>query len=256
MNPILINSPKKQNGLSLVELMVALLISSILLLGVLELFGSSSKSSRSANALARMQENGRLALDLIAREARRTGFNGCDGGIAGDDKMDFGLAGEVDFPSESIKPIDAIGVKDKRLTFRYLGTSDGVNNNDCKRENLKDKKYFVSFFNCDKNLCVSSTNTNQQVLLNHAEIIDIQYIQPCSTDPDEDKTCSHKEDNIPEKNGKKSFADVKKIQVTLKICTDTLSESSPNYCKEGEEGSKTAIRRTFSSLIELRNRLL
>ena len=63
------NLPRKQAGLSLIELMVAILISSLLLLGVLELYLNSSRADRTSNQLARIQENGRLVMELISREA-------------------------------------------------------------------------------------------------------------------------------------------------------------------------------------------
>jgi len=258
MKPFSLHDFKKQSGLSLIELMVALLISSILLLGVLELFGSSSQSSRSANAVARLQENGRLAMDLITREARRSGFNGCDGGLEGSeiefDNNAIG-GGKVLLPSESLKGSDNNG-----LTFRYLGASDGVKQNDCEHEKLDqpDTRYYVRFENCDndpESLCIKSKDTGgaRQVLLNHAKIIRIEYIQPCPP-PDEERSCNYNNVSaIPDKidgTSETSFAKVQKLRVTLELCTDTLGESNTNYC----QNNNTAIRRTFSSLIELRNR--
>ncbi|MGF6691052.1 type IV pilus assembly protein PilW [Metapseudomonas resinovorans] len=66
-----------QKGLSLIELMVAILLSSLLLLGVLQMFSDSTASDRANTALARLQENGRVALDLIKQDLRRTSYQGC-----------------------------------------------------------------------------------------------------------------------------------------------------------------------------------
>jgi len=250
MKSSLFNSPQKQTGLSLIELMVALLISSILLLGVLQLFGSSSQTSRSANALARLQENGRLAMDLIAHEARRTGFNGCDAELDSIDEFETNPGGKIThYPDESLK-----GSTDKSLTFRYYGSSDGIKSNQCKKADLKNEKNYIQFINDGKNLRVISTATGAggQILLNHANIEEIYYIQPCES-TSEEKTCSYLASKIPpSSSGEISFASVQKIQVKLELCADTLSEQSDNYCSDD---SSTAIRRTFSSLIELRNRL-
>lgn len=70
-------SPTNQQGFSLIELMIAILISTILLLGVLELFGNTFRTDRTHTELARVQENGRVAMELIAREVRRAGYQGC-----------------------------------------------------------------------------------------------------------------------------------------------------------------------------------
>jgi prepilin-type N-terminal cleavage/methylation domain-containing protein len=67
----------KQRGLSLIEVMVALVISSILILGVTDLFNSSFMSGRSNSELARIQENGRLAMEVIGSDARLAGLQTC-----------------------------------------------------------------------------------------------------------------------------------------------------------------------------------
>ena len=66
-----------QKGLSLIELMISLLLSSLLILGILTLYFDSSQTSRVSQSLARVQESGRIALDLIAKDLRMTGFVGC-----------------------------------------------------------------------------------------------------------------------------------------------------------------------------------
>lgn len=69
---------KKQSGLSLVEIMVAVVLSSILILGVTDLFNGSFMSGRSNSQVARMQESGRLALEIIGTDARRAGLWTCN----------------------------------------------------------------------------------------------------------------------------------------------------------------------------------
>ncbi len=68
---------KSQNGLSLIELMIALLLSTLLTLGILTMYLDSNDTSRVSRSLARVQESGRIAMDLIARDLRMTGFAGC-----------------------------------------------------------------------------------------------------------------------------------------------------------------------------------
>lgn len=63
-------------GFSLVELMVALVITLILLAGVAQIFLSSKKSFTIQNALGRQQENGRYVLDTLAKDLRRAGYLG------------------------------------------------------------------------------------------------------------------------------------------------------------------------------------
>lgn len=67
----------RQQGLSLIELMITILLSSLLLLGVLQMFSNTSTSDKANTALARLQESGRVALEIIKQDLRRTGYIGC-----------------------------------------------------------------------------------------------------------------------------------------------------------------------------------
>lgn len=69
----------RQTGLSLVELMVSLVISTMIMAGVLQIFVSSKKSYSTEEALSRMQENARFAVGAVSEDIRLTGFAGCSG---------------------------------------------------------------------------------------------------------------------------------------------------------------------------------
>ena len=64
-------------GLSLVELMIALLIGSILMLGLVQVFSASRAAYQVSEGVARVQENGRFALDYLQRDIRLIGHFGC-----------------------------------------------------------------------------------------------------------------------------------------------------------------------------------
>lgn len=66
-----------QSGFSLIELMVALALSVLLTLGIFKLYLDSSKTTQSSRSLARIQESGRIALDIMGRDVRMAGFLGC-----------------------------------------------------------------------------------------------------------------------------------------------------------------------------------
>jgi type IV pilus assembly protein PilW len=68
---------KTQGGLSLVELMIALALSATLILGIFTVYLDSSQTSRVGASLARIQESARIATDLMARDLRMVGFQGC-----------------------------------------------------------------------------------------------------------------------------------------------------------------------------------
>jgi len=68
-----------QSGLSLVELMIALTLGTLLMLGVVEIFSGTKATYNMQDGLSRVQENGRVALDLLSRDARLAGVIGCTG---------------------------------------------------------------------------------------------------------------------------------------------------------------------------------
>jgi type IV pilus assembly protein PilW len=70
-------SARKQRGLTLIEIMVAIGISAILLTGVLQIFISSKQSYRVLEATARVQEAGRFAVSFITEDLRMAGYTGC-----------------------------------------------------------------------------------------------------------------------------------------------------------------------------------
>jgi len=67
-----------QSGMTLIEIMIALLIGAFLLGGVLQIFINSKQTNRMQESLSRLQENGRFALDFLAKDIRMAGYRGCN----------------------------------------------------------------------------------------------------------------------------------------------------------------------------------
>jgi type IV pilus assembly protein PilW len=67
---------RRQLGISLIELMIALVVGLLLLGGLIQVYLSSKQSYNAQEQLARMQEGGRFAMDLITRDLRRAGYWG------------------------------------------------------------------------------------------------------------------------------------------------------------------------------------
>ncbi|GIU27311.1 type IV minor pilin protein PilW [Shewanella sp. MBTL60-007] len=65
-----------QYGMSLVELMVALLISLFLSAGILTMFSMSSSNVTTTSQFNQLQENGRIALTIMERDISQLGFMG------------------------------------------------------------------------------------------------------------------------------------------------------------------------------------
>ncbi|ABZ75705.1 prepilin-type cleavage/methylation-like protein [Shewanella halifaxensis HAW-EB4] len=70
------NSPSIQYGMSLVELMVAMVISLFLSAGILTMFSMSSSNVTTTSQFNQLQENGRIALTIMERDISQLGFMG------------------------------------------------------------------------------------------------------------------------------------------------------------------------------------
>ncbi|MFT0182510.1 PilW family protein [Pseudomonas benzopyrenica] len=66
----------RQRGLSIIELMIAMLLGLLLMGGVLQLFLSSKRTYQTNTALSQVQESGRFALEFLAFDVRNAGYRG------------------------------------------------------------------------------------------------------------------------------------------------------------------------------------
>lgn len=71
-------TPQRAAGFSLVELMVAMLISLLLGAAALSVFLSNKRVYTATEGLGRIQESARIAFELMARDIREAGGNPCD----------------------------------------------------------------------------------------------------------------------------------------------------------------------------------
>ena len=100
-------------GLSLVELMVAITISLILLGGAVSLFVNNRINYQHNDNLSRLQENARFAMEFLVRDLRMAGYFGCPDDIGKvDNNLAIGTAGDledVSFPIEGFEPHGHVG---------------------------------------------------------------------------------------------------------------------------------------------------
>lgn len=64
-------------GVTLIELLVALLIGTLLILGLVQVFSASRVAYQMSEGMARVQENARFAMDYLQRDIRMAGHYGC-----------------------------------------------------------------------------------------------------------------------------------------------------------------------------------
>jgi len=68
---------RRAEGFSLIEIMIALLLGSVVIAGVMQLFVANSDTRRVLEGQSRMQESARFALEFLGRDIRQAGYRGC-----------------------------------------------------------------------------------------------------------------------------------------------------------------------------------
>jgi len=82
----------------MVELMVAITIGLILTAGIIQIFVNSKQTYRIEDAMARVQESGRMALDSMANDIRMSNYWGCQANLANTtNDLNNANAGYIDF---------------------------------------------------------------------------------------------------------------------------------------------------------------
>lgn len=68
---------RRSTGLSLIEVMIALVIGIVLLTGIMQIFGSTQLAFSTAEGASRVQENARFAFDMLRNDVRMAAHVGC-----------------------------------------------------------------------------------------------------------------------------------------------------------------------------------
>lgn len=111
----------RSKGLSLIELLIAMVLGLTLSAGVVQVYVSTTISERSQDARLHLQENGRFALNFLSREVRMGGYLGCLGALRG-----VTVNNTLDTPPASFQP--EFGVQG----WEAAGTDPGSVNNSVK----------------------------------------------------------------------------------------------------------------------------
>jgi type IV pilus assembly protein PilW len=70
------NGLRRQQGLGLVEIMIAMMLVAVMFNGLMEIFLSSRQTYNATDNLTRLQENGRTTVDILVAGLRRSGYLG------------------------------------------------------------------------------------------------------------------------------------------------------------------------------------
>ena len=100
--PSLNSTPAKQSGFSLIELMIASVIGLVLLGGIVTIFTSNSASSKMSSGLTRIQDSGRVAIDILSYNIRMAGYEGCRDEAKENIDVVASVAPTINFPDQAL----------------------------------------------------------------------------------------------------------------------------------------------------------
>ena len=102
-------SLKQQQGLGIVEIMVALLLSTILVGGLIKIFSTNQKAYMVQNQMSRLQEDSRLAFHFLVRDLRMAGYFGCSSDVKMQNNLNDTTSLLYDFNGEPLQTYHASG---------------------------------------------------------------------------------------------------------------------------------------------------
>lgn len=131
---------KQNKGMSLIELLIAMLIGMMLMLGAVTLFSNNKRVYREQNSMGRLQENARFAMEILIKDIRMAGYAGCADNISnvnnnlnnsGNDDNLYSFQNAIEGsesaanwqPSNSNDQVANIASGTDALTIRYLKPS-------------------------------------------------------------------------------------------------------------------------------------
>ena len=240
-----------QSGMTLIEIMIALLIGAFLLGGVLQIFVSSKQTNRMQENLSRLQENGRFAMNFLTKDIRMAGYWGClnpsaaDVDIAGDNNNGAGTtADSIDDGTDTIILRGAFA----QIPIGVCGTAV-----DTTAGYYTHASSTISYRIHDSVLEKTDTGGNFQDLIEGIENMQILYGADTNADNAPDYY-------VPAGTVGLNMAQVVSIRISLLARTidDNLAAQTRLYNFNGvnniDPGDRR-IRRVFTSTIALRNRL-
>ena len=188
------NFGRTRRGFSLIELMVALTLGLLLTAGLVQLFTSTKVTFNTNDALARVQENGRFALENLKRELREAGTLGyCAGQVPITNHLNTGCSGGID---DFFNPDFAV------VGWEYGGTGLGGNftitDLDPATATNGDWSSQANSPNLPSQLSGQVVPGSDVLVTRNLVVVDRFTADPAGHDPDDDITLTVSESGIAE----------------------------------------------------------
>jgi len=173
---------KREFGFSLVEILVALFVGLLLILGALNIYLNSLRSDKTNSKIAIMQENVRMISNVIASYVRRAGYQGC---VSSNFKTKFvnGSDEQMEYPKDAMVEIEHNDNKGFKFSYATIDVDGKLDPKkvypyqDCDGNKLGE--YSVSFLNDIPNnriLIKTPELGRYEELVKNVRIVSIRYI--------------------------------------------------------------------------------
>lgn len=176
-------SVRQQRGFNLVELMVAILIGSVLIMGALKVFSSNTQAMRLQQLISGAQENGRLTIEMLKADLRRAGM-GAPAGI--DEIVGVNAAAATSIPG-LLTASDSI-----QVAYQPVEATTDCEGNNAPAGSTVINRYYVALDTdiaalfCDGSVVVggvTTTGPSGTAILRGVESFQVQYgvLEPAAT---------------------------------------------------------------------------
>ena len=212
-------SKKRQTGLTLIELLISLVIGLFLLVGITSSYLSSKKNSIQRNEFSMLEDNGRLALEVLKSTIQHAGYSSTNGATITDKFMNDSVksytcrtvdgVGGVSVKNEALFSSDSTedGAESDSIGVAYYG--DSILSTDCAGQtlplgcqftpgaNIEASRIYNAFYVDDNEqlLCAGSRADTAQVIADGVENLQVLYGVDANGDNSADRYVSHDDVN-------------------------------------------------------------
>ena len=220
--------PESQGGFTLIEMMIAMAISSFLLLAIMVTFSSTSRSRQLQTSLSGLNESGRFAISVLGRDLRMAGY-----------KDDNWLTGAI--PNTIVVANGAAADGGDSITIQYEAARD------CNYANTVGGMAVNAY---TLNMATFSLECNGQPIIDDIEQMQIYFGEDTDADGVANRMMSPDEVGL-------DMARVVSLRLHLLVRSqnDRQSEMAQQYFFDDVtwDAADTRMRRQYSITVALRN---
>ena len=166
MRSFILEIKNSEGGFSLIELLIALAVTSILLVGIFNIFLSQHKAYISQDQIVEMQENVRAVIDIMSRDIRMAGYDPTEAGGIGITNIEEAIP-SISFTAD-VNENGVIGASESNedITYRYDANNFVIRRKSTANDNLLPlvsniQNLNFRYFDANGNLLPSPVNQAQ-----------------------------------------------------------------------------------------------